>query len=555
VTLQAGVGLVAIDLRPTPKAAPVTIDSGGGTLAGEFVRRLRAVAPGSPAPLPPVTLSVNLPPGAVSGSHTFQLTPLSPQGLPNLLPLGYSPILAFDFSGSGAPSAMNVHLTGLPAMVVHLVRYDRELHAWTLATSTLEPTAGVLDFPLPGLGTWALMAVDSTVPPLVLPAPGGTLSAAPFATIPEGATSRTLADPPSLPASGGRARGRIEVDSPETLPSGTVVQAFLTETYQLTGGQSATDADRIEDILLYRADLDGVLTPEAGTVALGAELPIVASRQFEASELEEGRVHLRIVSGREGARGVGGSDAVTVSAGGATLSVPSGALPTNTAIALDRAPSISPFVPQPSGFTALAEVVIDLGGATLSTPAELSIPSAGAPPGGTFVVARVESVSDETRLRVVAVAERSSDRVVTRPFAPLPGVTQGGRFVVFHAAPAIGFLAGVTRAAGQPVPALVTTASLPFAGISGSSGAYAVLALAGSVRASARVLGTSLIGTADAQVAAGSVRALDITVSQALTTATITPADGAAAIPVTRQIEVESSAPLDPAFATATSVS
>ena len=111
------------------------------------------------------------------------------------------------------------------------------------------------------------------------------------------------------------------------------------------------------------------------------------------------------------------------------------------------------------------------------------------------------------------------------------------------------------RAAGQPVAALVTTSRAPFVGIAGSDGSYTVLTLALSVKASARVLGTSFVGTADAELAAGAVLPLDISVSQALTTALVTPAPGAADVPVTRQIEVEASAPLDPQYATPASIS
>ena len=244
-------------------------------------------------------------------------------------------------------------------------------------------------------------------------------------TIPEGATSRSPADPPSLPASGGTSRGRFEVDSPTPLPSGTVVQAVLTETFRLVSGEEATGEQRLEDILLFRADLDGVVAPRSGVVALAAEMPIVPSRQFEATELEEGRVHLSIMSGREGSRGMGGSDAITVSSGGATFTVPAGALPENTAIRFERLASVAPTVPQPPGMTAQSEMLVDLAGATLGLAAELSLPAAGTPSGGSFFVARFELVGGASRLQVVAFAQRVGDQIVTRGRAAAAGHPPG----------------------------------------------------------------------------------------------------------------------------------
>ena len=495
-----------------------------------------------------------MPPGALAGANSCRLTPLSGQGLPGLLPLGYSPIVAFGLDASTPPASASVRVAPLPDLLLHLVTYDADLHAWTLVASALQPEEGALELAVSGLGTWALVAVDPADPPLALPPVGGTLAAAPFAAIPEGATSRTLADPPSLPASGGTSHGRIEIDSPQPLPSGTVVQAVLTETYHLTSGAVSSSDERYEDLLLYRADVDGVVTPAAGVSGLGAEAPIVASRRFADTELEEGRVHLRILSGREDARAAGGSAAVTVTSGDASFSVPAGALAEDTAVAFRRSSAFSPGTAGAPGFTALAEFLIDLGGATLGLAGELSVPAAGAPAGGSFFVARAELVGAETRYQVVAWAERDGDRIVTRSRPPLPGVRQGGRYVLYHAVPAVAFLAGTVRAGGQAEPALVTTSRLPFVGIAGSDGVYSVITLAGTVRASARVLGTSLVGTADAEVAAGSVLPLDIHLAEAITTATVTPAAGATGVPVSRQVEIETSAPLDPVSATAASV-
>src|SRR4029450_6229338 len=118
------------------------------------------------------------------------------------------------------------------------------------------------------------------------------------------------------------------------LPSGTVVQAVLNETFRLVSGATATGEERLEDILLYRADLDGFVVPEAGAASVAAEIPIVASREFSPAELREGRLHLQSLSGREGVRSAGGSHAIRVTSGGAALEIAAGALGEDTAVSL-----------------------------------------------------------------------------------------------------------------------------------------------------------------------------------------------------------------------------
>ncbi len=455
VTVEAGVGTVAIDARLTPVSTRLTIDSAGGSLNASFPRRLRPPDPNA-EPATPAALVVTLPPGAVAGPGEFRLTALGAQGLPALLPLGFSPVVAFVLDGTAAPSTVDAHVTGLPSLQLHLVAWDVVGHSWTLVASPATPTDGMLDMPLPALGSYALVAVDPGPGAPVLPAPGAPLTSADFVPIPDGAVGRSFADPPSLPSTGGTSRGRIEVDSPQPLPSGTVVQAVLSESFRLVSGETASQDERLEDILLFRADVDGFVQPETGTACLAAEIPIVPSREHSPIELEEGRVSLRVLAGREGTRGAGGSNATTVSSDGASLEIPAGALPADTAVSLALAPSPSPVALEPPGLTAVAELRVDFTGATLALAAGLRVPAAGVPPGGSVFVARMEQAGGATRLQVVAWAERQGDEIVTVVRPHLPGLRRGGRYVVYHAAPAVGFLAGTTRAAGAPRPALVT---------------------------------------------------------------------------------------------------
>src|SRR6185369_15457230 len=73
LTIASGTGTVPVDARPTPLADPKTIVPDGGSLTAGALK---------------VTV------GAGAGG-AYRLTPLSPQGLPGLLPMGWSPLAAF----------------------------------------------------------------------------------------------------------------------------------------------------------------------------------------------------------------------------------------------------------------------------------------------------------------------------------------------------------------------------------------------------------------------------------------------------------------------------
>src|SRR5882762_9944267 len=85
VFLQAGVGTVPVDARMTQIAAAIPINATGGSLKNG-------------------SITVSVAPGAVSSVTNFHLTSLSQQGLPGLLPLGWSPVAGFDLRADTSTS-------------------------------------------------------------------------------------------------------------------------------------------------------------------------------------------------------------------------------------------------------------------------------------------------------------------------------------------------------------------------------------------------------------------------------------------------------------------
>ncbi len=587
LAVAPGVGSVVVDARLTPLGAPETITPQGGDLraplrvrtpsappeagsalavgvtpaapeasAEAIVRaRLSASSPAAAA----AGIAVGFPAGSVAHDTPFRLTSLSAQGLPALLPLGWSPVAAFELRADDgsttttAPLALRVDGLASAFLTLHVARFDDAARVWTMLAPGRPVVDGALEASLPGPGTFALLARDAGVT-AALPAPGGVLPAAPGATIPDSAIARGTVEPAVLPPSGGTAWGSLMLHSIEPLPSGTFVQAKVDERYHLAAGPTASQEPRAFDVLLYREPLPAA-APEAQGFRLGASFPITPARSFDPLDLLSGQLRLDLVTGRSAVHGqTGGSDPLHVTDGDASLSLPAGALVSNTAVAVQAVP-VSEHVPQTQDVVALAEVDVDFSGQRLLLSAELAWAGVPEAPGATWLIARVRRVQGVPKVEVVALGQWLDGRVASRAYPGLDGVREGGRYVLYHLATAPGFVAGVTRAEGQGVPALVGSAELPFVALADAFGAYLVAARVGNATLHASVPGTSLVGSAEASVSAGATSALDIDLAGSVTHASVRPANGSLAVPLTQQVEIEvHDAALDPDSVSAASV-
>ena len=247
---------------------------------------------------------------------------------------------------------------------------------------------------------------------------------------------------------------------------------------------------------------------------MSATFPITPSRTFAAAELVQGVVHLDILAGREGVRGqVGGGLATTVTSGSVRVIVPAGAVPTDTVITLTPT-VLSSFLPTGAGIDAIAELTLDLAGQTLASAAELSVsvPGFTVAPTDTLLVARVERVDGVPALVVVAHAALQSSRLVTIASPGLSAVRTSGRYMFYRLGVPVGWVqATVTSTGGPTAGAVVTQPTLPFIGITGSTGQALVPAAPGALTLTARVPRTALVGMGSATVTTGAITSAAIT--------------------------------------------
>jgi hypothetical protein len=554
LAIVSGTGTVPVDARLTPLGPEKVVGTGESSVR----------VPPSPAPptprQPAITLAV--PAGALPADGTLRLTALSAQGLPGLLPLGWAPLAAFDLRTSTPPGAsLSAQVTFAegsgPSGAVHFVRYDDGAHSWQLLARDVAAGGLTVGAAVPQAGAYAFVVADET--DIVVPDAGETLAGVAMVPLPSTATSTGVVTPSAVAPTGDGAKGLLQVQSTVALPSGTVVQAEVHETYTLretdsTGANKvASTAKRRQDILLFRPSggAAGSAPPLPSPLTLSAEVPITPSRTYGRAEILKGEVVLDILSGREGVRGsVGGSEAVDLVAGDVRMSVPAGALAEDTALSVEVPGASSDFVPSLTGLEPLAEVWLDFSGKTLSHAATLSVGAGSVVAGDTVLVAQVERAltASVPRLAVVAIGVLEGDRVVTRPHPALPGIVEGGQYVFYRSGP-VGFIAGTAVAGGSLVRALIEPAlgsPWPFIALSRNDGRFTLTVPPGPVTVRASVPSSAYAAAATVTAVEGETTPLDLALVGGTTTIVVTPPHGTRGVPVNVPFEVRSSVPLRP---------
>jgi hypothetical protein len=549
--VEFGTGTAVFDARLTPLAAPLLVSGDDLSLGAELARW-----DGNP-----VNATLGVPAAAFDGPVAIHFTTLSPQGLSALLPPGWSPVAGFelrvaaddpnqpetdpDTAFPALDEPLTLAVSGLPETPLALVAHDRQAHRWR-AVGTLTASSGQASTELAGLGAFAVVISDSSGTPSI-PSPGAPLTGLDAVAFPIGATALGGGVPDSLPAGGGVAQGRVVVPASSSLPSGTVITAAVSEAYSLGAGLTASTETRLQDLVLYRAQVPALPGVDPGLAnLLGAYFSITPAVTFDTGELASGKIHIGLLGGREAHRGkIGGRAGVTVEHAGATLEIFSGSLEADTVMDIERI-DVSDFAFRSTELIPLAQVAVDTFGTTLTHGAELRISGLPLAVEETPLLAKLERVDDIAYPFVVAVGTYDGAAWTFGDGDGFAGIVKDGSYVVYRATLPLGFVAGTTSAAGAPVQAVVGVEALPFVARSGLDGIYKIPARPGNAALSAHVPGTNLAASESVTVAGGQTSPLDLILEGEVTTATVTPADGSVGVPRTTQIELTTSLALDP---------
>ena len=554
-TVTPGEGAALFDARLTPLDARANqLGANGGAAFGDAER-----------------LRLDVDAGVFSSGADVRLTAVSPQGIANLLPFGWSPVpggvVEVRAGGSTTavfptPARLRVARTPFPlaGLALVLARYDESARGWKVLAEGLAAAAdGSLEATVPGAGQYAFLVADTgaTAPPPV--AAGAPLpSSRPAESAALDAATATAAASPRVTAYSADARATISfiATAPTQLPSGVAVEASFGETYTLLGGKDSVLVDRTQqDFVLYAFPEATVAQPNR----LGASFVAKPTRtDFSLNELLGANVHVDIRSGREAKTGVlvGADGGVLTSVNGAQFTIPAGALSGSQPVFFSDLAAQDLGLSLPEGYEVVGGFDVNLSGATLTAAGSIST-TADAGDASRLVVARLVSFGGVRALKVVARAAAVDGRFVSMVAGPsvpagvaLAGVTATGRYVFVRVPHAFGYAKGVVSDGGAPAAAVrVSNDRTPFADLTGADGRFVVVGHAeGGVanQLSAVATATDATGRASAALAAqDAVADAPVALQSApLAVESVTPADGAPNMIVTTPVTVTFNKPV-----------
>jgi RHS repeat-associated protein len=577
--VSMGEGTSLFDARLTPLDSHANlIGPSGGAAGGDGGR---------------VQLTFNA--GTLGEQTDWRVTSVSPQGLANLLPYGWSPVpgavIDVRSAAGGAPTSplfqSPAHLTisavaGLTsATPLVLARYDEAAHLWVVVAADLvaannggNEQGGTLSTDLPRAGQYAFLVADtgSTAPPA--PAVGQPLTAgqpADSAALDSAQASAAATPRSAVFSSSARSSISFLATSTGKLPSGVAIEASFGETYNLLGGRDAELVDRpAQDFVLYAYPAATSDQPNR----LGAFFVAKPTRtDFTITEIFNANVHVEIRSGRQNRLGVliDASGGELRAGDGAQLTIPAGSVSGSQTVFFNNLSPQLANVSLPPGYDIIATYDVDLGSVMLSNPATISVPGLT----GDFsriVVARVLTVGGQRSPKAVAraVADSSGNltSTTTSPAVPngvvLPGINATGRYVFIRVPRDFGYVKGaVTEASNGAALGMVKVSGnqTPFIDVTGADGQFVVVGAAGAGTLGANQIGAAALTTDATGAVAASLPAPDAVVNANIAVSavplqveSITPAAGAQNMIATTPVTITFNKPVTASSLTGSSL-
>ncbi|MEL7059312.1 MAG: Ig-like domain-containing protein, partial [Acidobacteriota bacterium] len=455
VTTQAGDGTSVFHPRLVPLTEAESLGAAGGSLLGGAAEvDIAAERP-----------QLDLPAGALAGATAISLTALSEQGLPALLPYGWSPRGAVWLEADGALSAsatLRLPVTAPNGTILPVVALDLTTLGWTvLDLATVADGAVTVS-----VADWGAIAaveadVGATAPPAAAVGQPLGSSAAPVG---DEVTGAALSFSPATVMATQRSRATVDyVFGAAPAPSGTPLSLRVQEELELLDGSLRREAPYRADVVLYR---DAAGQPSS-------RFWIAPSEAARSSTFREGVEDVTVRSyGDETVRGnvLGPDGGAVVSTDGDTLTLPAGALDGPAAVRLARGAVADLPIGVPTAGTAIEVLTLDLGGRRLAAPARLDIATPSAPAAGARgLLLHVASVPDanglsSTRWHAVADLEPSASGWATRAIdaldLPWPGVREEGTYLALELSTAPAFVRGTVTKNGVALAGAVVEGSL-----------------------------------------------------------------------------------------------
>lgn len=554
----AGTGVEIFDARLTPLDSKInTADGNGSVNASDSTDKIQAqFAPNS------------FPSGA-----DVRLTHVSPQGLANLLPFGWSPIpeAVVDirtadetgFSNRSLPNPADLIVSNIPGLAANipvvLARYNDASHKWiVLQTDLVAGENGRLQASISSTGQYAFLVADTgaTAPPNAVIGQELTSSAAANSEQLNSATASANASPATaLYSSTAKSRINFLANSVIKLPSGISIEASFSDSYLTLIERSYILIDRpSQDFVLYSYPASSIIEPNKLSAFFVAK-PI--RTDFGLSDLLNAKIHVDISSGRISQTGIliGQTGGIVRGSEGSELEIPAGSVNTSQPVFFNKISNDQTGVILPEGYEIAGAFDVNLSGNTLLQSAKISMPALSGD-NSKIVAAKVVSISGQPGLKVVARVIENNSRLesnISQPAVPagvtLTGIRESGKYVFVKMPGDFGYINGTVSSSTPNTQSIkISNTNTPFVDLTANNGTYTILGLANG--ATIQVDGISLnndaTGYATTSMAAqDAVVNLPVSLASAvLNVLMVTPNNAASNVVVTTPVTVSFNKPV-----------
>ncbi len=557
-TATAGSGVEVFDARLTPLDSKVnTADANGSANASNTGGKIQ----------------LQFAPNSFPAGTDIRVTEVSPQGLANLLPYGWSPIPGAvvdirtadetGFSNRNFSNPANLTITQLSGLTsnipVVLAKYDGTAHKWiVLQRDLFAVTEGTLQTSISTSGQFAFLVADTgaTAPPSAVNGQELPTSAPANSEQLNSATANAFASPATaLYSNTAKSRINFLANSAVKLPSGISIEASFNDTYLTIIDRSTLLIDRpSQDFVLYSYPSVSVTEPNK----LGAYFVAKPIRtDFGLSDLLNAKIHVDIRSGRLAQTGIliGQTGGTVRGQEGSELEIPGGTVNSSQIVFFNKIPNDQTGVILPPDYEIVGAFDINLAGNSLSQTAKISMPAVSGD-YSKLVVAKVISIGGQQGLKVVARAVENNSRfesTVAQPSVPagvnLTGIRDGGKYLFVKMPGDFGYIKGtVSSSAANTQTIKISNIQTPFVDVAANNGTYTILGLANgvnnqvdavSLNNDATGIGTTALASQD------NVSNLPISLaSSILSVQNVTPLNGAANVVVTTPVTVTFNKPI-----------
>jgi len=562
IVINAGRRVHDARLTPLAAAAPAIPAVLGGSLVSSFATSGGGVSSAVQGPAAPdAKASLAVPAGALAVDTQLQFTQIGTQGLQGYLPVGWSPVAAFDLQPKKVAFAAPLQVT-LPnllqlqaAATFPVVRWDEAAMAWIGAgNATVGSDQATIALEISVAGQFAVIVPDAGAQ-LTPPADGALLAGLAPATVPQDTMALVLPQPKIIfykPGVKSEVGTRLTVSGP---PSGTPIWANIAEEYTFYTGQKLAGEPFKQDIVLYGFGKQGV--------PLAADYFISPTLDFAGQALNVGVLTVTAaVPTADGDTvavvGIAGGTYSTVA--GESLTIPPGAVSKYVPLSLSTLKLDESGITLPNGLDFVGGVTLSLAGQSLTNAAVLSVPvPAGFTPTGDLALARAVEVNGETRLAFVAAAVVDADRIVAKTdlladgSVKSPGVLVEGRYLFVATKVRHGYAGGVvTGIDTAPFKgAVITDDSQPFAALSAVNGKYVIPVVVGPFILTALDPVKRDQGSAAGAATAGAYSAVDLAMQvEPPRVAATSPSAAARGVALAASVKITFSEPLSAASIT-----